>query len=180
MNRFDWSITRDQNFRQQLRVPPDDRDDALQQAFLKLRDHPDCTVQLLRKTAQNCYRDSVKADFRRRKREKGGLPAQYEDPCNAEPKPRKRGMKHDNAGQSYTHEPSANMERREMRAAVKRVIRDARLSRKHRCALWAWLRDRVADFATNRGVPQVTVRVWAHRALKALRPHLERAGFGAV
>lgn len=63
--------------------------------------------------------------------------------------------------------------RHDLRWHIKRAARHAKLRPDHRCALWAWLRDSLDDFATRRGIPHKTARVWAWRAREALRPHLE-------
>jgi hypothetical protein len=79
----------------------------------------------------------------------------------------------------YTwRDPRDRLYKREIRPGIIRAVRAAKLSPDCLCAIWAWVRGRVGEFARNRGVPESTVRVWVHRALKALRLHLEREGLG--
>jgi len=74
--------------------------------------------------------------------------------------------------------PSAGIERRELRLLLRNAAHTAGLPKWHLCALWAWMRDRLAEWATLRGVKLSTAYVWAHRAREALRPVLMRMGFG--
>lgn len=180
-NSFDWSIIKDLTFCQSFRIRNKaDRDDAIQDAFVKLRAHPSVTPPLLRATIVNCHKDRVKADQRRTARERSrhmGVREASDDWLDTDDNsssvgPRRR-PRADDVGLDH---PSARLQRQETRRAIKRAVRAARLSRKHRCALLAWMRDGVAEFASRRGVKAVTVRVWAKRAIDALRPHLEREG----
>lgn len=68
---------------------------------------------------------------------------------------------------------SARVERRELRWHIKRAVRRANLRRDYRCALWAWVRDALPEFADRRGISSSTARVWASRARTAIRPYLE-------
>lgn len=63
--------------------------------------------------------------------------------------------------------------RRDLRRHIKRALRQANLRPDHRCALWAWLRDSLDEFASRRGIACKTAGVWAWRARKLLRPYLE-------
>lgn len=65
----------------------------------------------------------------------------------------------------------------ELRQHLKRAIRMANLSSDHRCALWAWLRNSLSEFAKKRGIPRSTASVWALRAREALRPHFKHPVF---
>lgn len=183
MGSFDWSIIRDPTFHKQLRIPnPADRDDAIQDACLKLIKHDiSPTVPLLRKTTLNKHKDHVKAEIRRRAREQPRVIAEvyeewdwFDTDCDC------HGVRMPPAQppRATDYSPSSKLERRELRTAIKRALRTARLSRDHQCALWAWFRDHVAEFAKRRGIAEVTARVWAKRARDALRPHAEREGLG--
>jgi DNA-directed RNA polymerase specialized sigma24 family protein len=182
MSDFDWSMTHDRDFHRTLHIRnAADRDDALQDACVKLlRSHKPITPQLLRKTTVNCHKDRVKAESRRRRRElkSAGFHGPLENGTDAESIARQQPMGSESKRLSYSADPTAKMEQRETRAGIKRAIRSAKLSRDHRCALWAWMRNRLADFAKRRGIPQVTARGWAKRAKDALPPHLEREGLG--
>ncbi len=72
--------------------------------------------------------------------------------------------------------PGAALERRERPRAIINAVRTARMPRNHRCALWAWLRDRLGKWAAGRGIPAATARVWAKRARDVLRAHLVATG----
>ncbi len=63
--------------------------------------------------------------------------------------------------------------RHDLRRHIKRALRQANLRSDHRCALWAWLRDSLDEFAARRGISRKTADVWACRARKSLRPYLE-------
>lgn len=180
MSDFDWSIIRDRNFHHTLRIRDNpDREDAIQDAYIKLHDAL-VTPQLLRKTTVNCHKDRVKADRRRRRRElkSAGFHGPLENGTEAESIARQQPQGSESKRLSYSADPTAKMQQCETRAGIKRAVRAAQLSQDHRCALWAWMRDRVGDFAGRRRVPQVTVRVWAKRARDALLPHLKREGLG--
>lgn len=69
--------------------------------------------------------------------------------------------------------PYVRASQRDVRWHIKRAMRLASLRPDHRCALWAWLRDSLDDFARRRNIPRKTAGVWAYRARRALRPHLE-------
>lgn len=180
MSTTDWSIIRNSTFLHNLRIRNmADLDDAMQSAFLKLSSTRDLvSIPLLPKTIVNCYKDQAKADWRRKRREKshatGGRSADVPDfdehfPVGRTP------LQRDDRG---VDNPSVRLERHETRRAIKRAVRAAGLATDHRCALWAWCRDRVAEFARKRGVAENTARVWAHRARRAIRPYLVAAGLG--
>lgn len=63
--------------------------------------------------------------------------------------------------------------RDDLRGDIRRALRQANLRRDHRCALLAWVRDSLDEFAARRGISRKTAGVWAWRAREALRPHLE-------
>jgi DNA-directed RNA polymerase specialized sigma24 family protein len=182
MDSFDSKLINDTNFHRHLPIHnAADRDDAIQDACVKLcqRGMP-VTDPLLRKTILNCHNDRVKAENRRRGREGNRVMRNF-DPRVKPVTHRRRSSQADPAAfdaRDENQKPSANLERQETLLAIERAIRSARLSPDHRCALRYWLRDRVAEFARRRGIPQSTVRVWAKRAKDALRPYLEREGFG--
>lgn len=69
--------------------------------------------------------------------------------------------------------------RRDLRWHIKRALRHANLRPDHRCALWAWLRDSLDEFASRRGIALKTAGVWAYRARESLRPYLEHLRDGA-
>jgi hypothetical protein len=54
--------------------------------------------------------------------------------------------------------------RHDLRWHIKRALRQANLRPDHRCALWAWLRDSLDEFASRRGITRKTAGVWAWRA----------------
>jgi DNA-directed RNA polymerase specialized sigma24 family protein len=171
------NMTHDRDFHRTLHIRnAADRDDALQDAYVKLlRSHKPITPQLLRKTTVNCHKDRVKADRRRRRRElkSARFHGPLENGTDAESIVRQQPLGSESKRLSYSADPTAKMEQRETRPGIKRAVRAAQLSQDHRCALWAWMRDRVGDFAGRRKVPQVTVRVWAKRARD-----LKREGLG--
>lgn len=178
MNDFDWSIVRNPTFLRKLPIRNvADRDDAIQDACVKLLGKP-ITPELLWTATLNCYKDRVKAEDRRRAREQRrtitGLRPVTDHNHTRDSKQLPRHT------EASIDDPSARLHRREIRAAIKRAVRTARLSRDHRCALWAWVRGRVAEFARRRRIREVTVRVWATRARAALRPHLEREGLAPI
>ena len=72
-------------------------------------------------------------------------------------------------------DPADAAEGRELRRLLKTAVRKARVQREHRCALWAWMRDRLKEWAIRNAVPYSTARVWARRAREALCPHLAHA-----
>jgi DNA-directed RNA polymerase specialized sigma24 family protein len=133
-------------------------------------------IRWLRRIAVNVAKDDAKAEARRRRRERRAGRRNHCDQaaCNHDPDDSRELQ--GQGERSHDGSPTAGLERREQRRAIVTAIRAARLSRDHRCALWACLRDRVGDLARRRGIPQVTVRVWAKRARDALRPHLEQEG----
>lgn len=63
--------------------------------------------------------------------------------------------------------------RHDLRRHIKLALRQANLRPDHRCALWAWLRESLDEFAARRGITRKTASVWACRARIALRPYLE-------
>lgn len=168
MSAFDWTIIVAPAFVRSLGIAsPTDRDDAIQDACLKLLTRPlPVTPQLLRKTTLNRHKDRVKGERRRSAREKRRANGA---PNEASYAPH---------GDAIILDPTSNLLRREKRLAIKRAIRAAQLPAKQRCALWAWMRGRLKDWALRREISPATTGVWAYRARKALRPHLVRAGLG--
>jgi DNA-directed RNA polymerase specialized sigma24 family protein len=67
----------------------------------------------------------------------------------------------------------AEANRHDLRLHIKRAMRKAKIRRDHRCALRAWLRDSLDEFAERNGITRKTAAVWACRARKALKPYLE-------
>lgn len=61
----------------------------------------------------------------------------------------------------------------DLRRHIKRALRQANLRSDHGCALWAWLRDSLDEFAARRGITRKTAGVWAWRARQSLRPYLD-------
>ncbi|MCU0916247.1 MAG: hypothetical protein MUC88_17055 [Planctomycetes bacterium] len=183
MSSFDWSVVYGSTLRRRLRIlSPADCDDAIQDACVKLlRKSAVPTLALLHRTILNSNKDRIKAESRRKTHEQLHAVIDVDegsDRPDAESHSHDVRMPQAQHCDATEHDPAARLERREMRTAIKRAVRAARLAQDHRCALWAWLRDRVAEFARQRGIPEVTVRVWAKRARDALRPHLEREGLG--
>ena len=158
---------------------PADRDDAIQGACAKcLSRGKTVSPALLKKTIENCHKDQVKADRRRKRREKSrataGRSTDLADFDEQSPLGRTRLQQDERS----VDNPSARLERRETRQAIKRAVRAAGLKTDHRCALWAWSRGRVAEFARKRGVAEATVRVWVHRAIQDVRPYMLRECLG--
>jgi DNA-directed RNA polymerase specialized sigma24 family protein len=180
---FDWSIVLNPAFRRRLRISnAADRDEAIQDACVRLLRKPCClTPELLNITAQNCNKDRIKSERSRKRREWHRAillsPEDHEQP-NSECGHRNLRIASSENLEPVENDPSARLRRRETRAAIKHAVRTAKLSRDYRCALWAWLRDRVAEFANRWGVPEVTIRVRAKRAKDMLRLHLERESLG--
>lgn len=184
MNSTYARIIRDPGFRRSLGIPPDAIDDTLQDAYLKLLQcNGGATTRpeaLLRKVTRNCYKDSVKAASRRRHHERRAAAAvahQDDDQrpsvmteCTLGSRQTRVSCRLDDAG------PSRKLERRELRRAILQAVRVAELRKDHRCALWAWVRGELGDFAKRRSMSVSTARVWVHRACQALRPFLLRAG----
>lgn len=137
----------------------------------------DRTAWLLR-VATNIAKDDAKAETRRERRERQVAPGDDFNgtACSHHPS-HSRGPQ---ARDEPTHDerPGAALERRELRRAIVSAVRIAPLPRRHRCALWAWLRGHLAEWAAEREIPAATARVWALRAREALRPHLVIAGLG--
>lgn len=79
--------------------------------------------------------------------------------------------------EAHAHGGEVRALRSEHRWHIKRAIRLAGLRADHRCALWAWLRGSLAEFAERRGVSRTTAGVWALRARRILRPQLEHLDF---
>lgn len=181
-NAFDWSIVRDPSFHRKLGILNDAlRDDAIQDAYVKLvRSGRPVTLPLLLKAVKNACMDRLKSDKNRSARElrRAGFVAPTANGPNEQSIASVQPMAHDPKPLSYSADPAERMVKREKRRAIKRAIRAARLSRDHRCALWAWVRGRLTEFAERRGVKQVTARVWAKRARDAIKSHLEREGLG--
>lgn len=131
----------------------------------------------LRRVAVNIARDDQKAETRRRRHEREvGCSDRRDETCANDGSGRQRTQ----ARNEPVHDvgPDAALERRELRCAIVNAVRTARLPRNHRCALWAWLRGRLGEWAAGRGIPAATARVWALRAREKLRPHLFAAGLG--
>lgn len=78
----------------------------------------------------------------------------------------------------YHSNPSAALDRSEHRRVIASAVRAAGIPRNHRCALWAWMRDRLDEWAARHHVKRTTARVWAKRARDALKPYLVAAGLG--
>lgn len=191
MSEFDWSITNHPAFRRSL-IPrsarDDEIDDAIQDAYLKLHSHHNITEPLLCKTAQNCYKDRIKAETRRRDRERLAYDRSPAGVAAARIESRRRHNKRRLADPSLRrdsvfrdpepgtkpdiNDPSERAERRETRAAILRAARLSMLRADYGSALWASVRDRLAEFAKRRGIPIATARVWAHRGRQKLRPFL--------
>lgn len=185
---FDWNLTNDRAFHSRLHIPnKTDREDAIQDAALKLLSKARAaTPELLHTTTVNCHKDRVKTESRRKERERAystsKQPARYprfardpdhhSDPIVNEQRPPE--------SIASNPDPSERLVKHETRAEIKRVIREARLSRDYRCALWAWCRDRLQEFGARRHIPPPTARVWVHRALKSLEPHFISQGFGPL
>ncbi len=72
--------------------------------------------------------------------------------------------------------PDRRLEQRERRRKMRNAVRSAALLKKHRCALWAWLRGNIERCARQFQVRPGTVRVWKHRAIAKLKPVFEHAG----
>lgn len=132
----------------------------------------------LRRVATNIAKDDAKAETRRKRRERQvtssddstGTACSHRPSHSRGPQARDEPM--------HDERPGAALERRELRHAIVKAARTARLPRNHRCALWAWLRDRLAEWAAEREIPAATARVWALRAREKLRPRLLAAGLG--
>jgi DNA-directed RNA polymerase specialized sigma24 family protein len=150
-----------------------DLDDAIQNACVKLlqQDRP-VTRALARATIINCARDARKSQSRRSNRE------QRRAMSGGDPQVR-RATKHRGSIRLYPdgvepqfedRNPSANIELRDVRSALKREIRAAKLSRDHRCALRAWLRGELPEYAKRNGIAASTARGRLKRALDAIRP----------
>lgn len=60
----------------------------------------------------------------------------------------------------------------EQRLHIVLAVGKANLRSDHRCALLAWCRDSLDEFAQRRGIPRSTASVWAKRARDKLRPYL--------
>ncbi|MBW7904910.1 MAG: hypothetical protein LC135_09915 [Phycisphaerae bacterium] len=136
-------------------------------------------VAWLLRVGANIARDDLKAERRRRRREREvGCTDCRDETCTNDPP----NMHATQAQNEPVHDvgPGAALERRELRRAIVNAVRTARLPRNHRCALWAWLRDEIAKWAAGRGIPAATARVWALRARDALRPHLVAVGLASA
>lgn len=51
--------------------------------------------------------------------------------------------------------------RHDLRRHIKRALRQANLRPDHHCALWAWLRGSLDEFAVRRGITRKTAGAWA-------------------
>lgn len=183
---FDWHLTNDHSFLSRLRIPNEaDREDAIQDAALKLFSKAGAvTPELLYASTLNCHKDRVKAESRRKKREQAhslfdNFPryqraARDHDHYSTPPSDDQRQLE----SIASSLDPSARLVKLETRAAIKRAIREAGLSRNHRCALWAWIGGRLQQFAARRRIAPTTARVWVYRAQESLRPHLISQGIG--
>jgi DNA-directed RNA polymerase specialized sigma24 family protein len=181
---FDWSVICDSAFQKQLHISRTaDRDDAIQDACLKLLEKDICiTRELLGTAILNCYRDRVKGEIRRKARERPRAISDVPEDCDRSDTDRwSRSLQMPPVDNSDATDcsPSTRLERRERRAKIKRAIQAARLSQDHRCALWAWSRGHLAEFVRRRGIAPATARTWVKRAIDALRPHLEHEGLGS-
>lgn len=131
-------------------------DDLRHDLFLKLSWHPPPAEANIESYAveafKNLIKDRLRACNRRVKRDVEYMRARPEACCDP---------------------VDAVTSRRELRWHIKRAVRRANLRADHRCALLAWLRDSLADFAARRGIPFKTAGVWARRPRESLRPHLE-------
>lgn len=134
-------------------------------------------IAWLLRVATNIANDDVKAETRRKRRERQ---VGRGNDCNDAHNHDRTDSRRPQPRNEPTHEemPGAALERRELRRAIANAVRTVRLPRNHRCALWAWVRGRLAEWAAGRGIPAATARVWALRAREALRPHLIVAGLG--
>lgn len=148
-----------------------------QRARNSVPDQGDLTAWLLR-VAVNIARDDAKAETRRRRRERPPwCRGDSDDPsCAHHPSDSRRPQPQDEP--AHEEWPGAALERRELCRAIGNAVRTARLPRNHSCALLAWLRDRLPEWAAERGIRPATARVWAMRARDAVRPRLSAAGLG--
>ncbi|KAB2942117.1 MAG: hypothetical protein F9K17_12655 [Phycisphaerae bacterium] len=130
----------------------------------------------LRRVAVNIAKDDVKAETRRKRRERHMATDDGSDGTARSHYPSQSRGPQVRDEPTHDERPGAALERRELRRAIVNAVRRARVPRNHRCALWAWLRDRLGKWAAEREIPATTARVWAKRARKKLRPHLVAAG----
>lgn len=134
-------------------------------------------VAWLLRVATNIANDDAKAEIRRKRRERVAVDCDFRDEARSHGPSNSPGPQ---AQSEPAHEERSGgaLERRELRRAMVNAVRTARLPRNQRCALWAWLRDRLPTWAAGRGIPAATARVWALRAREAPRPHLVAGGLG--
>lgn len=128
--------------------------------------------------ATNIARDDAKTEIRRKRRERQVVSSDDSDGAACSHHPSDSWGPQARNGQAHEERPGAALDRREQRRAILTAVRTARLPQNYRCALWAWLRDRLGKWAAGRGIPAATARVWALRAREKLRPHLVAAGLG--
>lgn len=131
-------------------------DDLRHDLFLKLSRHPPPaeanTESYVVEAFKNLIKDRVRACNRRAKRDVEYMRPRPEACCDP---------------------VDAVTSRRELRWHIKRAVRRANLRADHRCALLAWLRDSLDEFAARRGITHKTAGVWSWRARQSLRPYLE-------
>lgn len=183
---FDWNLTNNRSFHSRLHIPNEaDREDAIQDAALKLFSRASTvTPELFCASTINCHKDRVKSESRRKKREQAHSHSNHfsryrraaRDPDHHSTPPSNKQRQLESIASSP--DPSERLVKLETRAAIKRAIRRARLSRNHRCALWAWMRDGLQEFEARRQIAPSTAHVWVHRAQESLRPHLISEGIG--
>lgn len=155
---MDWNIIHRAEFLTSLKIRnPHDRDDAIQDAYIKLVGK-ETSLPLFYRATQNSAKDLIKAERRRKTRESIQSVRSFQN----------RG----------TVDPTARAERREMRAAIKRMFRAAGLSPDYRCALRAWMRNELAGWAARKGVNKNTARTWVNRGIVMLKPFSAEVGLG--
>lgn len=147
-------------------------DDLITDLYLRLTDHPMpavCNAEPYAVEAyKNLVRDRERAHRRRCRRERAvAIQRTCDHPLVCD-----LGVLRDRSGQRSDRAETWAI-RRETRRQIQRAVRLAKLRPDHCCALWAWLRNSLKEFADRRGIPQHTAAVWATRARRALRPHLE-------
>lgn len=135
-------------------------------------------VAWLVRIAQNIAKDDAKAERRRKRREQSVACRDHHDKSAYRNNPVDSPRLQAQTGRGRDGCPAAALEHRELRRAIVNAVRKARLPRDHRCALWAWVRGGLAEWAKRHKVSAATTRVWALRAREAIRPWLVRAGFG--